>query len=58
MDIAALSMDLSTLKVQQSAGIAIMKKTMDASMASAGDLLKMMEQSVAPQVGAKLDLTA
>ncbi len=58
MDIAALSMDLSSVQVQQSAGIAILKKAMEATELNTASLLKTMEQSVAPQVGASLDITA
>lgn len=56
MDIAALSSELSSSQVQQSVGIALMKKTMDAAQGDAYSLLKIMEQSVQPQLGGNLDV--
>ncbi|MDR2023905.1 MAG: YjfB family protein [Hungatella sp.] len=43
MDIAAMSMDLSLVKVRQSVGITIAKKVMDSSETAAAGLLEMAE---------------
>lgn len=48
MDIAALSMQLSANKVQNSVGIAMTKKVMDQQEVEAAGLIKMMEQSAPP----------
>ena len=63
MDIAALSMSLSQLKLAQEASISVMKMAMDTSEAGVADLLqvleantKMMEQSVNPHLGSNLDI--
>ncbi|MDR1548941.1 MAG: YjfB family protein [Hungatella sp.] len=49
MDIAAMSMDLSLVKVQQSVGITIAKKAMDSSEAAAAGLLEMAETALLKQ---------
>lgn len=63
MDIAALSMGLSQMKVQQEASISVMKMAMDKGTSQVADLTKMldtntkmMEQSVNPHVGSNLDV--
>lgn len=63
MDIAALSMSLSQLKLAQEASISVMKMAMDTSEAGVTDLLqvleantKMMEQSVNPHIGVSVDI--
>ena len=43
MDIAALSMEMSQARVQQSAEISVMKKAMDAQEASMNQLVESME---------------
>ena len=65
MDIAALSMSLSQSKVQQQAGLSVMKLAMDtariqgAQMAElAAQTAKTMELSVQPHLGAGLDIRA
>lgn len=65
MDIAAMSMVLNQGKVQQQAGIAVMKMAMGVeesngnSLATmSNDMSKVMEASVQPHLGAKLDIQA
>ena len=62
MDVAALSMNMSTNKLQSAVGIAMLSKTMDQSEAAGDGLLKMidasaMERSVTPHIGANIDLS-
>lgn len=64
MDIAALSMVLSQMKVKQEASISVIKMAMDQGTSQVADLTKMldantkmMEQSVDPHVAAILDIT-
>lgn len=63
MDIAALSMGLSQMKVAQEASISVMKMAMDAGQTQMNDMVqmvqqntKMMEQSVTPHLGSNLDI--
>ncbi|SNS48898.1 Putative motility protein [Anaerovirgula multivorans] len=63
MDIAALSMGLSQMKVAQQASISIMKMAMDTAKIQTADLTqmledstKMMEQSINPHLGANVDI--
>jgi hypothetical protein len=63
MDIAALSMGLSQMKVAQQASISVMKMAMDAGQTRMNDMVqmvqqntKMMEQSVTPHLGSNLDI--
>ena len=65
MDIAALSMDLKQIQLQQAVGTAVLKMAMDSSRENANMLTKVlavstkvMEQSVNPHLGARLDVTA
>ncbi len=56
MDIAALSMVMSQSKVQESAGIAVMKKAMDAGKETAIQMTEMMKNiAVDPNLGQHLD---
>jgi len=62
MDIAALSMGLSQMKVSQSAGLAVMKMAMNQATGESIDILelldansKMLELSVIPSVGSNFD---
>lgn len=50
MDIAAVSMQLSSAQIQQSAGISVAKKAMDSQEAQAADLLKMMDAAAPRQI--------
>lgn len=56
MDIAALSMGLSQMKIAQEASMSVMKIAMDTAKSQSSDLTKMMEQSVAPNVGKNIDI--
>ncbi len=62
MDIAALSMGLSQMKVSQNAGLAVMKMAMNQATGENTDVLelldantKMLELSVNPSVGSNFD---
>lgn len=63
MDIAALSVVLNQSKVQEQAGISVMKMAMgveatnaDSIAALASETTKAMESSVQPNLGAMLDI--
>lgn len=56
MDIAALSMAMSTSQVQQAASIAMLKKSMDTQEASMQTLLAGIQS--APPVTGRLDVRA
>ena len=57
MDIAALSIMKSQASLSQQVSLAITKKIMDTSIVNSQDLIKMMELSVNPNLGSKLDVT-
>ncbi|AFS77331.1 hypothetical protein Curi_c02510 [Gottschalkia acidurici 9a] len=63
MDIAALSIGLSQIKIAQQANLSIMKMAMDSVKIQTSDLTqmmdintKMMEQSVNPHIGGSIDI--
>lgn len=56
MDIAALSMSISQMNVQQQASTSMLKKSMDMASTQTDALLEMM--SSAPSFGHKLDVRA
>ncbi|WHH61513.1 YjfB family protein [Petroclostridium sp. X23] len=63
MDIAALSMGLSQMKVAQQASISVMKMVMDAGKIQMNDMVQMvqhntkiMDQSVTPYLGKNIDV--
>ncbi len=56
MDIAALSIDLKQVQLQQAVGTAVLKMAMDSSRENADLLTKALEQSVNPHLGARLDV--
>lgn len=56
MDIAALSIMKSQASLSQQVSLAITKKIMDTSIVNSQDLIKMMELSVNPNLGSKLDV--
>ncbi len=58
MDIAALSTQMSQIKVQEQAGMAVMKKAMDASQANANQILEMMEVAQMPGKGENINILA
>lgn len=57
MDIAAVSIGLKQVQLAQAASTSVLKKAMDSAQNQAQDLLKIMEQSVQPQVGANIDVS-
>ncbi len=61
MDIAGLSMDLSTISTTSKVGTAVLSKAMDTNEALGQGLVEMidaaaMERSVNPAVGANFDM--
>lgn len=63
MDIAAMSTMISQAKVQQQASISVMKMAMNVGKSQMNDMvemaqqnIRMMEQSVNPHIGGKLDI--
>lgn len=56
MDIAALSMALSQMNVRTEANVSIMKKTIDQAETNGQDVVKMLERSVQPHIGGRLDI--
>ena len=58
MDIAALSMAMSQMNVRTEANVSIMKKTIDQAETNGQDVVKMLEQSVQPHIGSRLDIRA
>jgi len=59
MDIGALSMIMSQSRVQQSAGIAVMKMAMNTGKETATQMTEMMKNvAVDPNVGQNLDTWA
>jgi len=50
MDIAALSMDMSSASLQQSASLSVTKKAMDSQEQQAAGLLDMMSQAAPRQI--------
>lgn len=63
MDISALSMNLSQMKVAQQASISVMKMAMDTAKVQSVDLtqmlednMKIIEQSINPYLGKSIDI--
>lgn len=61
MDVAALSMNMSTNKLQSAVGIAMLSKSLDVSQATGDKMVEMisaadMERSVRPNLGGSIDL--
>lgn len=61
MDIAGLSMDLSTISTSSKVGTAVLSKALDTNEALGQGLVEMidaaaMERSVNPAVGANIDM--
>lgn len=56
MDIAAMSTSLHQARLMQEAGIAVMKKAMTSAEILAQDMIKALEQSVAPYLGQNVDI--
>jgi len=58
MDIASLSMAMSTSNVNSDVGIAVLGKNLDTLKQSGDGMLKMMESSVTPNLGQNIDYSA
>lgn len=56
MDIAALSMALSTNELKTDASICVLSKSMELNETAGDNLIKMMEQSVQPNLGQNIDI--
>ncbi|OHW61569.1 hypothetical protein EUAN_20070 [Andreesenia angusta] len=56
MDIAALSMGLSQMKLANEVGASVMKLAMDTAKDQSAELTKMMEMSVNPHIGGSIDI--
>jgi len=56
MDIAALSVVMAQGQVQQQASVSLASKVMDNAEVNAQNLIKMMEQSVNPNLGSTIDV--
>lgn len=56
MDIAALSMQASSLQASDMVSVAVFKKTLETMEGTEASLIKMMEQSVNPNLGQNIDL--
>lgn len=57
MDIAAMSMGLSQMKLANEVSTSVMKIAMDTGQEQIDDMMKMMEQSVNPHIGSSIDLS-
>lgn len=56
MDVAGLSMDLSSTRVINDVQVAVLKKSLDTLESNGDDLTKMMEASVTPNLGQNIDI--
>lgn len=56
MDIAAMSTIMAQSNIKQLAGIALTKKVMDIAEVQNTNMIKMMEQSVNPNLGSNIDI--
>lgn len=57
MDVAALSMAMSQSQVMSQISVGVLKMSMDTSEVIGDGMIKMMEQSVAPNLGQAIDIT-
>lgn len=57
MDIAALSTGMNILDVNTDAGVLMLSKNLDLIETMGDGMVKMMEQSVAPHLGANIDIS-
>ncbi len=56
MDIAALSIAMAQSRVQSQASVQLAAKVMDTAKVQGSELIKMMEQSVNPDIGRSIDI--
>ncbi len=57
MNIGALTAAMSTTNTNSDIGVAVLGKSLDAFKQSGEDMTKMMEASVAPNLGQNIDFT-
>ena len=57
MDVANLSMNLSSSRVINDVQVAVLKKSRDTLETTGDDLTKMMEASVTPNLGQNIDIS-
>ncbi len=57
MDIAAMSMSLNQINTSSEVGVAMLSKALDTQETMGAEMIKMMEQSVNPHIGANIDVT-
>ena len=57
MDIAALSMTISLQNVNNDAGVLMLSKSLDTLEETGDNMVKMMEQSVTPNLGQNIDIS-
>lgn len=57
MDIASLSTALSTTQLQNDVGVLMLGKQLDTVEVMGDSMIKMMEQSVTPHLGANIDIS-
>ncbi|MGI6124830.1 MAG: YjfB family protein [Acetivibrionales bacterium] len=56
MDVAALSISMKQGQLMQQVGIAVMKKAMTSAETNVEALLKVLQQSVQPNLGQNVDI--
>ncbi len=56
MDVALTSMALSQSQLMTNVSIAVLKNSLDTADVSADNMIKMLEQSVNPNVGQSIDI--
>ncbi|MBQ7635751.1 MAG: YjfB family protein [Lachnospiraceae bacterium] len=57
MDIAAMSMSLNQINTSSDIGVAMLSKALDTQETMGAEMVKMMEQSVNPHIGANIDVS-
>ncbi len=57
MDIAALSVSMNQINTSSDVGVMVLSKALDTQEKLGADMIKMMEQSVNPNIGANIDIT-
>ncbi len=57
MDIPALSMAMSQWNLGNEVGTAMLAKSIDTAETLGDDMVKMMEQSVTPEIGGNFDMS-
>ncbi len=57
MDIAALSMSLNQINTSSEVGVAMLSKALETQETMGAEMVKMMEQSVNPHIGANIDVS-